>query len=710
MTDSILNKALEFLGQAEATSSSTPTAEPEAEQLTPTHHYAELAEETAVEEVDERPGPEIPVGEAGAGDLLLRANLELASEFPTLIFREDQVDRVVEWARIQTDISLDIETHGSACRKEDFKKEALSFVRGEIRLVQLCAGGKTYTLDAKLLGPENVAGVLRELRGKALYLHNAIFDFPRIFRHFGVDLLEEDIRDTLILSRLLRAGQWEHVVAKNGGTATAEKRHDIKSVLKRELGVEISKETDHRWDEPLTPARLMYASEDVEHLERLYHGLLEKVEKDGMLDAYQLLRKVHPLYMRQQVRGVPFDKDRYLQMRAKLSEKLEVLLDRLQEHAPDHPEDGEWVWRNNRKPTEPEGRNGALRALAMAGTPIVDLKKPTRLSHLKKYESAPLLGALDQYLKHANLESDTRGWLDLYYEDGRLYPNVRFFSQVTGRSAYSGPALQNITKELDLSGMERSSFRDCVRAPHSSSIVKADYSAQELRILAHVTGDENLIDAFLQQEKGGKDPHLIVGEKIAGKALDKDTPEGKSFRAAGKRSNYGFSYGAGWRRYQRSRYEDTAEVIPDKQAMAERWAFLDAWPEVTRWQGLFGDRQGHEPEAWFTRSFLNRRRYVSRSKEGTPSYNDRLNGPIQAGGADQLYLALGRMLDDPLDGVHVIITTHDEVVLEVPSPVAEEARGWLLSHMREAIRETIGEELATEDCVEGQIGRSWGKG
>src|SRR5215208_1641303 len=337
MTDSILNKALEFLGQAEATSSSTPTAEPETEQLTPTHHYAEIAEETAVEEVDERPGPELPVGEAGAGDPLLRANQELASEFPTLIFREDQVDRVVEWARIQTDISLDIETHGSACRKEDFKKEALSFVRGEIRLVQLCAGGKTYTLDAKLLGPENVAGVLRELRGKALFLHNAIFDLPRILRTFRVDLLKEDVRDTMALSRLLRAGQWEYVAAKNGGTVAVEKKHNIRDVLVREIGEEIDKETDHRWDQPLTEERLRYASDDVKHLQRLYHDLLEKVKKDGMLDAYKLIHKVYPLYMRQQVRGVPFDAELYEEMRSRLQKKVGILETQLREHAPITP-------------------------------------------------------------------------------------------------------------------------------------------------------------------------------------------------------------------------------------------------------------------------------------------------------------------------------------------------------------------------------------
>jgi DNA polymerase I-like protein with 3'-5' exonuclease and polymerase domains len=530
-------------------------------------------------------------------------------------------------------------------------------------------------VDCAPLSTDIVAGLLGALEGKHIYLHNAIFDLPRILRTFGVDLLNQDVRDTMVLSRLLRAGQWEYVLAKDGGTATVVKKHNIKDVLVREIGVSIAKETDHRWEKPLTAGRLLYASEDVEHLQHLYHDLLGKVEKEGLLPAYELLRKVYPLYMRQQARGVPFDALLYEEMRGRLQEKLEILDTQLREHAPEHPdEEGRWVWRNFNKPEDSKGRNGALRALALAGTPLPNLRKPTRLSMLKKYESAPFLEALDQYLKHADLESDTRKWLDLYYEDGRLYPNVRFFSQVTGRSAYSGPALQNITKTLD------------------------------------VTGDENLLAAFRAQADGGKDPHLVVGEKIAGKELERGTEEGEAFRAAGKRANYGFSYGAGWKTYQSSIYDDTAEVIPDAQAKAEKWAFQDAWPGVHKWQQLFGDRGGHESEAWFTTSFWGRKRWVSRSRKGTPSYTDRLNGPIQAGGADQLYLALGHLLDDPLPDVHVIITTHDEVVLEAPVAVAEMALAWLLSHMREAIRTTIGEDLATEDCVEGEVSAAWGKG
>jgi DNA polymerase-1 len=451
----------------------------------------------------------------------------------------------------------------------------------------------------------------------------------------------------------------------------------------------------------------------VKHLIPLYRALYDKVLEYDLLPAYDLLQKVHTLYLRQQLRGVPFDAELFEEMRGKLDEGLEAMLDQLKELAPEHPEGEQWSWRNKLAPDALDqygnrvGRKGALRALELVGTSLPNLKKFTREAYLKQHD-APLLKALDQYLKFAELLSNAEGWLDLFYEDGRIHPSVKFFSQVTGRSAYADPPMQNIAKDIGLPGMKGTSFRDCVRAPGEMKIVKADYSAQELRILAHVTGDENLTAAFIAQAGGGKDPHLIVGEKIAGKELKRKTEEGEAFRAAGKRANYGFSYGAGWKRYQQSMYEDTAEWIPDEQAEQEKRAFEDAWPGVKEWQQRFGDRSGYEDDPWFTTSFAGRKRWVSQGKEGKPGYCDRLNGPVQQGGADQLYLALGKMIDDPLPGVHVIITTHDEVVLECPEELVDAAKEWLKGHMIAAVRETIGEELATPDCVEVEDGQSWG--
>src|SRR5215208_7056687 len=159
--DSILDKALEFLGRLPTTPETreVPVAVvEEKEVLTPTRKYEVITEE----------------------DPLLAANKGLFEAFPNLIFEEEDLEKVIAWIKTRDGVSLDIETHGHSKRKEDHKKEALSFVKGVIRLVQLSSGGEAFTLDAALLPAEGVAEVLGALRGKALYLHNAIFDLPAI--------------------------------------------------------------------------------------------------------------------------------------------------------------------------------------------------------------------------------------------------------------------------------------------------------------------------------------------------------------------------------------------------------------------------------------------------------------------------------------------------------------------------------------------------
>jgi DNA polymerase I-like protein with 3'-5' exonuclease and polymerase domains len=356
------------------------------------------------------------------------------------------------------------------------------------------------------------------------------------------------------------------------------------------------------------------------------------------------------------------------------------------------------------------GRNGALRALNLAGIKLKSLKKEARIEYLRKHPDADLLVALDKYYRYSDLLSDAKGWLDYAYEDGRLYPNINPFSQVTLRSAYSEPAIQNTPKEADEKGAI--SLRDCIRAKEGYVVVSADYNAQELRIVAHEAKDQDLIKAIAHG-----DPHLQIGEKIAGKKLDPDSEEGKRYRNLGKTVNYGNTYGQGWGRFQESVYQKTSTRLSEDDAKAYQKAFQETWRGVHRWQKKFGSRSGKKPEHWYTESFMGRRRYVSRKWDTflpgwKPSYTDRLNEPIQSGGADMLYTAMKLLRSDQAAGkfqdVKILLSTHDELALESPAGIAKEATKWLEERMRDAAGQFLVEELAGEDCVEGKMGESWG--
>ena len=601
------------------------------------------------------------------------------------------------WVESCSYIAMDTETKGET------KDVAVNYLHGPIRLVQLYHEGTTWFVDGDVAEDEDVAAILEALRGKPLYLHNALFDIPRIERRFGVYLGREDVRDCLIASRIARAGEW---IPQKGGT-TKKKSHDLGAALERELGLKIKKDRTLRWGGPLIEDHLLYASDDVGHLHALYEALQRLIDKNGVRQAYEDTLRVLPVYMEAQIRGVPLDRERFESLLKDLESKVEDKLSRLQELAPAHPDGGKWVWNNTNKNEEElgdknRGRNGALRALELAGAKVPDLKEKTLLDHANEH---PVVKALLEYRQKVGVFNKYKSWIAKYYGDGRIHPQAQLASLVTGRTPYTNPQIQNMDKR------KHPEFRECIRADEGWKIVKADFSQQELRIVAHFSGDEKLKSIFLN----GEDPHLETGSKIAGRPITKDDPE----RDAAKRANFGFVFGGGVRTYRETTLEDYGMVLTEKEGKRDQAAFREAWPGVYVWQKRFGARHGSEPDAWVTRSVRGRRRYVSRSRDRygkyRPKYTDRLNGPVQSTGADILYRTLCRLDAEQRAGifaeVEILISSHDEIVLHAPQSSTPEAAEWLKDHMRAAMAELIGEDLATStehsDCVESYVGESW---
>jgi DNA polymerase I-like protein with 3'-5' exonuclease and polymerase domains len=624
------------------------------------------------------------------------ASKELAQDH-NLVVDEESALECKAWIESCSYLAVDTETKGET------KNVAVNYLHGPIRQVQLHHEGTTWFVDGDVAEDGDVAVILEALRGKPLYFHNALFDIPRIKRRFGVYLAREDIRDCLIASRIARAGEW---IPQKGGT-TKKKSHDLGATLERELGVKIKKDRTLRWGGPLTEDHLLYASDDVRYLHALYEALQRIIDKNGVRQAYEDTVEVLPVYLEAQIRGVPLDKERFESLLKNLESKVEDKLSHLQELAPAHPDGGKWVWNNTNKNEEElgdknKGRNGALRALELAGATVPDLKEKTLLDYADEH---PIVKALFEYRQKVGVFNTYKQWIAKYYEDGRIHPQAQLASLVTGRTPYTNPQIQNMDKR------KHPEFRECIRADEGWKIVKADFSQQELRIVAYFSGDEKLKSVFLN----GEDPHLETGSKIAGRPITKDDPE----RDAAKRANFGFVFGGGVRTYRQTTLEDYGLVLTEEEGTRDQAAFREAWPGVYAWQKRFGARHGSEPDAWVTRSVRGRRRYVSRSRDGygrfRPKYTDRLNGPVQSTGADILYRTLCRLDTEQRAGifadVEVLISSHDEIVLHAPRSSAEEVAEWLKDHMRAAMAELIGEELAAEtgysDCVESHIGDSW---
>jgi ribonuclease D len=156
------------------------------------------------------------------------------------------------------EMSLDIETYGRV------KKDTILYTKCSVRLISLHYGGEWWFIDCDHVPNEVVVPILEELQDKPKYLHNALFDIPRLYRRFGV-LLDSEIRDTMLAFRVARAGEWE----RNKGKVL-QKSHGLEDCLQRELGIEIPKDRKLKWGGPLQEKHLQYATDDVAHLKDLY--------------------------------------------------------------------------------------------------------------------------------------------------------------------------------------------------------------------------------------------------------------------------------------------------------------------------------------------------------------------------------------------------------------------------------------------------------
>jgi ribonuclease D len=199
---------------------------------------------------------------------------QLAKNFPAYVYTADRAREVLEWIKEVSDVSMDIETHGR------LKRDGLLYTKCDVRMILLHHDQISWFIDCDHVPGEMVVEILEEIKDKPKYLHNSLFDVPRLYRRFGV-LLDQNIHDTLIASRVAHAGEWER---KKG--RAVQKSHSLDDCLKRELGVEIPKDTRLKWGGPLGEEHLVYAGDDISHLRDLHYALQDVLEDNGVKERY----------------------------------------------------------------------------------------------------------------------------------------------------------------------------------------------------------------------------------------------------------------------------------------------------------------------------------------------------------------------------------------------------------------------------------------
>jgi DNA polymerase-1 len=278
----------------------------------------------------------------------------------------------------------------------------------------------------------------------------------------------------------------------------------------------------------------------------------------------------------------------------------------------------------------------------------------------KLRDQHPIVDALLAYRELSKLKSTYLDALPplVSLDTGRIHTTFNQVAAATGRLSSVVPNLQNIPVRGETGRQIRKAF---VASP-GHTLVVADYSQIELRILAHLTGDEGLAEAFAADT----DIHAATAGTVFGLPSDQVDPE---LRRRAKMVNYGLAYGM-----NAYGLAQRLGIAPD-----EAQEFIDAYfagfPKVRE----FLDRQvAHAAADGFTATILGRRRYLPELQSPNPRIRDlgrrmALNAPIQGSAADIMKLAMIRVdaAVDPLPAT-MVLTVHDELVFEARDDAVED--------------------------------------
>ena len=306
---------------------------------------------------------------------------------------------------------------------------------------------------------------------------------------------------------------------------------------------------------------------------------------------------------------------------------------------------------------------------------------------------------MDLLLEHRQLSKIKSTYVDalpllVNPRTGRVHTSWNQTGTVTGRLSSSDPNLQNIPIRSDIGRRVRQAF---VARP-GCMLLAADYSQVELRILAHLSGDENLLAAF----RRGEDIHARTAASILGVPLEQVTPD---MRRLAKSINFGLVYGmSDWGLAART--ELTQEQASDFVAK-----YFAQFPRV---RGYLAQVKQGAADQGYVETLLGRKRYFPELQAGSKvpgavrsaAQRMAINHPIQGAAADIIKIAMIHLHDELQKrglGSKMILQVHDELVLEVPDKE--------VGAVSELVRSTMEGAYKLDAALKVDIktGRHWGE-
>ena len=282
---------------------------------------------------------------------------------------------------------------------------------------------------------------------------------------------------------------------------------------------------------------------------------------------------------------------------------------------------------------------------------------------------------------------DTLG--PLRRSDGRVHTTYNQTITATGRLSSSDPNLQNIPTRSELGRTVKTAFS----AGEGSVFLAVDYSQIELRLLAHLSGDEHLVRAFNE----GEDFHAETAARVFGVQVSEVTPD---LRSRAKAVNFGIVYGQQAYGLSQSLHISMAEA----RDMIDR--YYEAYPGV---RTFLDNVVARAKQTGYAETMYGRRRHIPELKAKNPQlrgFGERtaMNHPMQGTAADIIKIAMARVscrLEEEGFAAHMILQVHDELDFECPVDEVER----LTAMVRDVMEHVV--ELRVPLIAEASTGITW---
>lgn len=302
----------------------------------------------------------------------------------------------------------------------------------------------------------------------------------------------------------------------------------------------------------------------------------------------------------------------------------------------------------------------------------------------------PIIPLITEYRALTKLQNTyVTGLLKVAGEDGRVHSTFKQTETRTGRISSAEPNIQNIPVRTPLGREMRRFFT----AKDGYLLVDADYSQIELRVLAHISGDEIMKKAFLD----GVDIHTVTASQVFNQPIEWVTPD---LRSKAKAVNFGIVYGIG--------AFSLSKDIGVSMTKASEYirAYLSKYSGIAHYMDKTVAKARHDG---YVETMFGRRRYIKElaaKNKNLQSFGERVakNTPIQGTAADIIKIAMirvyNKLRESKLDA-KLILQVHDELIVEAKEDCADKAAALLKEEMENAVKLTV------PMTVDVNIGKTW---